>query len=308
MSMGLCNRMARGLQMSEAAVLAIAAGSQHSYVKYSVQKRGGGNRIICHPSRRLKALQRWLVRNVVELWPVHVCAHAYRKGAKVLKNALAHKGGGYFVRLDILRFFESIAAEDIRAMLASGLGAWGVDDIDLFLDLVCYRGALTIGAPTSPGISNAIMASVDAAIVGGIAGVTYTRYADDMFFSARTKEALDGIDAKVAAILACAKWPRGLRLNQDKTHWMSLRNRVVITGIVMGSDRQVHLGRARKREIRARIHKWESMLEGDRRSLAGNLAFARDVDPSFMNALILKYGYPAVARAAGWRPDGADRR
>ena len=68
-----------------------------------------------------------------------------------------------------------------------------------------------------------------------------------------------------------------------------------MTGLVLKSDGAVGIGRHRKRFIRGLIHKAASLQHTERRKLAGLIAFARSVEPDFVNALILKYGPEVIA-------------
>nr|QQZ50993.1 hypothetical protein JKL49_07225 [Phenylobacterium glaciei] len=65
---------------------------------------------------------------------------------------------------------------------------------------------LAIGAPSSPALSNILMWDIDAAIAEMIDGeqVSYTRYADDLTFSARRTGYLNGIEKGLRAILRSA--------------------------------------------------------------------------------------------------------
>lgn len=63
--------------------------ASHHYKTYAIPKRDGGTRTIEHPSKKLKALQRWLLTNVLEGLPVHPAAMAYKKGISIFDNAKA---------------------------------------------------------------------------------------------------------------------------------------------------------------------------------------------------------------------------
>src|SRR5690606_41692709 len=103
--------------------------------------------------------------------------------------------------------------------------------------------------------------------------------------------------ALVQDVLDNLAFPSGLRLRREKTVHSSRRNRRQVTGLVLGSDGCVYLGRHLKRTIRARIYAFDGLRESDRASLARLLAYARSIDPDFINALILKYGYARVSEA-----------
>ena len=84
--------------------------------------------------------------------------------------------------------------------------------------------------------------------------------------------------------------PAALAIKESKTRHSSRRGRRQVTGLVLRSDEAVGIGRKRKRYIRGLIHRFRSLPDLEKRRLAGLLAFARSIEPDFINALILKYG------------------
>ena len=153
-----------------------------------------------------------------------------------------------------------------------------------------------MGAPTSPALSNAICFELDAQLtaLAEELNATYTRYADDLFFSTNHRDVLGQVEARVSDILGALECPAGLRLREDKTRHSSRKGRRRVTGLILGSDGHVHLGRSRKRFIRRQIHRWDDLTPLERRQLAGLIAFAISIDADFANALILKYGREAI--------------
>ncbi len=183
----IVEQMSGALGLSPRFIVNLAKGASHEYKHYSVAKRQGGSRDIYHPSRRLKGLQRWLLANVVEKWPVHEAAMAYRRGSSIFDNACRHVGSRYLLRMDFANFFPLISEDDLRAYIAERpnlFTGWGSMDVDVFCRLVCRAHVLTIGAPTSPALSNAICYEMDSQLNALCikSDVTYSRYADDLFF------------------------------------------------------------------------------------------------------------------------------
>ena len=152
-------RMAGELSLPANHVARLVKTASHQYKEYSIAKRGGGTRTIFHPSRRLKALQRWLLNNVIAAWPVHDAATAYREGRSILDNARRHAGTRFLLRMDLQEFFPSLTADDMQLFRGQRPGlfqGWTEWDFQGFCLLVFRFGKLTIGAPTSPAISNAL--------------------------------------------------------------------------------------------------------------------------------------------------------
>jgi RNA-directed DNA polymerase len=280
----------------------VVNSASHQYKGYTIPKRNGGERLILHPSRRLKALQRWLLSNVIESWPVHQAAMAYRSQRSIFDNAKAHAKSNYLLRMDMENFFPSITSQDMFAFMAKRptlFEGWTAEDQDGFCRLIFRKGRLTIGAPTSPAISNAICLDLDSAL-SGISirhGVVYTRYADDLFFSSGTKQVLYGVEADVKVAVTSLQIPRELRINAAKTKHSSKRGTRRVTGIVLGSDGVPYVSRETKRYIRSLVNQVDRLNEPERPKLAGLIAYVTGFEPDFMNRLILKYGPEKVERA-----------
>src|SRR5438132_14255213 len=107
---------------------------------------------------------------------------AYRQNVGIADNARRHVGSRYLLRMDFYRFFPSITSEDLLKYVEAEHPTLGWDETDLetFMKITFRRGCLTIGAPTSPSLSNAICFKLDASLesFARAKGVTYTRYAD----------------------------------------------------------------------------------------------------------------------------------
>jgi len=301
--MKLLEQMAAGLGLPKVTIQVLARKANHAYKVYTIPKRSGGSREIHHPSKELKALQRWLLQNVINYWPVHGAAAAYRPNLSIAHNAKRHAGSNYLLRMDLQNFFPSITSEDVKTYLTqsdfSKLEKWQSVDFDLFTALVCRNGQLTIGAPTSPALSNALCADLDHELeaVAHARDTIYTRYADDLFFSTVRADVLRVFPDLVKEILKSLGCPAGLAINDSKTRHSSKKGRRQITGLVLGSDGVVGVGRKRKRYIRSLIHSFDTLAPTERQRLAGLIAFTRSVEPDFINALIIKFGSNRIVQA-----------
>lgn len=294
--------MSTNLGLSYRFIESLAKSASHEYKTYDISKRTGGSRTIHHPSRRLKALQRWLLQYKISHLPLHPAAMAYRKNISTFKNAEVHVSNGYLLRMDLENFFPSIKRTDIERYIAvkpNLFSGWSGEDIEVFCRLVCRHGALSIGAPTSPALSNALCYELDTTVetLAKNSEVTYSRYADDLFFSTDAKDVLTSIADKMPQILETLSIPATLKINTNKTRYSSKRGARRVTGIVLGSDGKAHVGRGLKRCIRALIHRYETLTHMQRASLAGSIAYVAGNDPQFVNSLIIKYGLPQVRLA-----------
>jgi RNA-directed DNA polymerase len=204
--------------------------------------------------------------------------------------------------MDFEKFFPSITDTDLRKYIkqhSNLFPGWTTADVDAFCGLVCRHSKLTIGAPTSPALSNALCYDLDVNLYNLCEKneVVYTRYADDLFFSTKRPDVLSQIEKNVIRIVAKLKVPAKLSVNKHKTRHSSKRGCRRVTGIVLGSDGVPHIGRGLKRKIRTLIHSYDSLNEKERTALAGLIAYAVGFEPYFLNRLIDKYGLSPVNRA-----------
>ncbi len=280
----------------------IVSRASHSYYHFRIPKRSGGMRDIYHPSQELKLLQRWLIKRVFLSLPVSRAAAAYEEGCSIARNARRHVDNRFLLRMDFSNFFPSLTGDDVKRLLARnrelvGNFVQGDGDLEAIRRITCRFGALTIGAPSSPILSNRIMEPFDAlclAVANG-RGVIYSRYADDLFFSCSERDVLPEFPDVVVELLRRAGGPR-LQLNPEKTVYSSKKARRVVTGLKLTSENRVSLGRELKRAIRTKVY---LALEGalsaaEVDSLRGLLAFANDAEPSLLERLRSKYGADSI--------------
>ena len=275
----------------------IASTADKRYKEYSIPKTSGGNRKIEHPSRELKAIQRWIVSSIFAKFPIHSSATAYKAGGGVRVNAELHRRTSYTSRYDFAGFFPSFSADRIAIFLREKSAKIGLEiqpsDVDFICRVVCRRGALVIGAPSSPYITNVMMFDFDYSLEKAISdrSIVYSRYADDLFFSSSEVDSLLGVQEEIRSSLNGISH-LSLKLNMKKTVHLSRRYSRRVTGVVLTPDFKLSVGRSRKREIRTLIHLWkngELSLE-QVGYLRGLLAFALDIEPSLGGRLERKYG------------------
>ena len=289
--------LANELLLSPGFIELVARTASYRYKRYEVPKAKGGKRTIYHPAKELKALQRWLLRNVLGRLPVHAAAAAYLKGKNIADHARQHRQCRFLLRVDFQDFFESIGSGDIERHLrqfAEFLPPdWEEVDFELLTSLVCRRSRLTVGSVTSPALSNTVCWHLDHELTALAErhGLRYSRYADDLYFSASEPNVLTGIVTEIKQVLGNLPYPR-FKVNDTKTHHMSHKGRMSITGIVLPSDLSTGLsvGRTRKRAIRSLLFNWEKLNPIERRRVRGMLANARSIEPNLINRLVLKYG------------------
>lgn len=296
--MSIAQQIARSLQLSEDYVQRVARSASHRYKLFTIKKAdGNADRLIEQPSKALKLLQRWLVRQVFDPLPTHAAAHAYIRQRSIATNAKAHRGGRYISRLDLENFFPSLSSADVQSLLKRNRllvegSSLSDEDINLICQLVCRFGRLTIGAPSSPTISNKLLYDLDTHLAGIAArqNARYTRYADDLYFSSSQFGILYDVCREAEEAIAESASPR-LAINKRKTYHSSRKRRMVVTGLRITPDAKVSVGRKLKHRIRAVAHKAriKTLENWELDWLHGMLAYVSSIEPEFVEHIRSKY-------------------
>jgi len=271
--------LAKEMALSPGLLYKLSAANGKFYQRFEVPKKSGGTRKILNPSRQMKAVQAWILRNILDRLNVHQAATGFRSGSNVFQNAVPHRDNRYFLCLDIEDFFPSILYAKVYKVFRS-LG-YSAHMAHVLAGLCTCEGRLPQGAVTSPSLSNLVCIGLDRRISSfvGRRNVAYTRYADDLTFSSMSPGRLVAIMPTIRHILD----DESFTLNAAKTRRMGPRQQCRVTGLVL-SDGEVGVGRKRKRKLRAAIH---SVLldrpnandrEHHQRHVRGWLAFLASVD------------------------------
>ena len=290
------DQIASQLGLSKSYLERLATSASYRYKEYKSPKKSGGERVIHHPARELKLIQDWLVHNVLHKLPVHVLATAYRKGSSIKMNADMHTANNYLLRVDFQDFFHSLTSADISSLLSRNPQIFPAvpddKDIDFIKRILSRHGALTIGAPTSPLLSNAIMFDFDKewSERAQSAQITYTRYADDLYFSTNQGNVLQSVLQGVEEYIKQITSPK-LMINGRKTAFSSRKWRRLATGLVLTSDRKISIGRKKKRILKAWVNnlKFNRLTPAEVGTLRGWIAYLQAVEPLFVVALQRKY-------------------
>jgi RNA-directed DNA polymerase len=277
----------------------IAVKAPERYKVYPIKKKNGGIRWIAQPAREVKMLQRALMSVLLVNLPIHDCALAYRKGKSIRDNALTHAGNGPILKMDLKEFFPSIKSRDWTSYCIENEVLNDVDDLFLTERILFFRMPsarllrLSIGAPSSPMLSNILMREFDELVLTAVVKdrVRYTRYADDLTFSAPRTGHLVNVQSGVAKIIRSLRYPK-LDINGDKTTYATRKYHRAVTGLTLANDGRVTLGRERKRQISAMVH---AVAQGKVdvagvHAISGQLAFVNAAEPAFLDVLRRKYG------------------
>ena len=168
-----------------------------------------------------------------------------------------------------------------------------------------YRwGRLTIGAPSSPAISNAIMYEFDEFwhAESRRRGCAYSRYAGDLYgtrslyFSTDRPNTLAPILVDLREYIKSMKTPN-LRINEEKMIFSSRKRRRLVTGLILTPGGEVSVGRKKKRHIRSMLYdaKRGELEPGDASYLSGSLAWSASTVARRVTESAIIVPLPAVA-------------
>ena len=284
------------------------AATKLHYRRFTIPKRGGGERAIWAPLPRLKAAQRWILHHIVERLPTHGAAHGFLAGRSIATNAAAHPNPKTLLKMDVTDFFPTVTVRRVRgvfrragyrgpvATLLAQICTEAPREV-VQLDGVTYYVSLgprclPQGAPTSPAITNALCLRLDRRLQGLAAklGWRYSRYADDMTFSLPQTHAGP---PRLGALLGCVRRvvrAEGFRVKDDKTRVHRSGGRQGVTGLVVNGSGPPRTPRTLRRQLRAAAHNLKAgkpLKEGETLArLAGMAAYVYMTDPKLGRKLL----------------------
>lgn len=303
--MNIIKFVSESLFIDDKDLLSFAATAPYRYKKYYIDKRNGtGQRLIAHPSKELKFIQRLVIDFIGEKIFVHEASFAYKSGVGIKDNALVHVKSKYLLKMDFEDFFNSITPVLLfRVLKRQGVNFNAVER--KFLDNILFfrklRGGalrLSVGAPSSPIISNVVMYYFDTLIEEYCKEnkINYSRYADDITFSTNIKGILFLVPAIVAEALNEETYGK-VSVNNKKTVFSSKAHNRHVTGVTLSNDGILSIGRDRKRLISSMVHRYSNNLlsEEDIAKLIGVLSFSHNIEPEFVTRLNKKYGWSIMS-------------
>ncbi len=204
-------------------------------------KRDGTFRLIENPKQRLKAIQRAILREILERIPIHENAHGFQKGRSILTFVRGHTAKHIVLRLDLQNFFPTISRARIcNVFLTAGYPEPVAQALAGICTTICpgrligelpdeqrrnaralyLRKHLPQGAPTSPSLANLCAFNFDCRLAGLVkaSGAHFSRYADDLIFSGDAEFAR-GAERFLVHVMAIAL-EEGFQINARKTRVM----------------------------------------------------------------------------------------
>lgn len=281
---------------------------QPHYITFCIPKRSGGKRLIMAPKRRLKTIQRTLLKLLVEKLPISEHAHAFQSGRNIRTGAQPHVGKRFVLKLDLKDFFPSVTYARVRGLLIAYGYSYPVATTLAVLMTEAERQPVRVedqmfyvpvgerhcvqGAPTSPSLCNALLLRLDRRLAGLARKhqLAFTRYADDLSFSGgMSRELAQRIRLTASRIIE----EEGFQVNTEKTRLMGQGGRQRVTGIVV--NKTLGLSREERRHLRAVAHrlvvKGGAPTHGqDKAWLQGKLAYLAMLNPEQAERLKTRLG------------------
>ncbi len=232
-----------------------------NYRYRALPRHGGVPRVIEAPKARLKEIQRWVLRAILDHIPPHAAAHGFTRCRSAVTHAQLHTGQAAVLRLDLKDFFASVPAgrvygifrtlgyspsvchvltglttntlpESVWQVIAS-MPPQGAVQARFWLGRQLATPHLPQGAPTSPALANLAAFRLDRRLSGlaVASGLRYSRYADDLTFSGpsrlhRRRNQFESIATRIIRA-------EGFAVNEAKSTIQSAGGRQTVCGVVV---------------------------------------------------------------------------
>lgn len=242
---------------------AVVERKSDPYISLVRTKRDGTTRPISAPEPFLMTTQRWILHNILTAVDNHPASFAYQSERSIADCARQHVGARWFVKMDVHDFFGTVTEQQVYGVFRR-LGYPALFSLELAR--LCTRvvrfsatrasgyryrsipsyvshsvGVLPQGGPTSGALANAVATRMDTTLAGVARkrGLAYTRYSDDLIFSAAgpTGETWDrersrDLISQVTAIAILS----GFQIHTKKTRIVPPGARKVAVGLLVTDD------------------------------------------------------------------------
>lgn len=268
-------------------------GIEHYYHSFTIPKKNGGMREIDAPQSTLRYIQKRLLKELYKYYDYyckeneisHNISHAFERGKGIISNAYIHKNKRYIINVDLKNFFNSFHFGRVRGFFNKNkYFELPIEVSTVIAQLVCYKGKLPQGAPTSPMITNLICNVLDYKLLSLAKKyrLDYTRYADDLTFSTNDKKIVENYNSFIKELKRVIN-KNGFAVNENKTRFVYKGSKQIVTGLVV--NKRINVDRIYYRKTRAMANslyrKGEYYIDGTLGSLSqleGRLAFIDEIE------------------------------
>ena len=267
------------------------------YTTFKIPKHAGGMRTINAPDAILKR-NLAIIKDVCEAINVfsHDCAYAYVKERNTHQAIKLHQNRAFkwYMRLDMHDFFGSCNKDFIKKQLKQIPIFFLLSDevLEKLLDICMLNGGLPQGTPLSPWLTNQIMIPIDYTIDKWCRkhNIVYTRYADDMLFSANSRSFLETETQQFVTNLISST---PLTLNAEKTKITSINGQNFQLGLIVNQDNNITVGHRRKERFRATLMDFgtnkTNWTTQECMEFLGLIQYYLSIEPEYFQKILEKY-------------------
>jgi hypothetical protein len=244
-----------------------------SYKQYNIKKKSGGERLISAPNYKLKTIQKCINELLNAVFTPHFTATGFVPNKSIVDNAKMHIGKQFVYNTDLRDFFPSTKFRRIKTVL--GLAPFNLTDVNeinsnnekkktseekgkgylgyLIANICCDKGCLPQGAPTSPTLTNLVCQRLDKKLYKYAKSInaTYTRYADDITFSANKPVFNQNFKKTLIEIIETQE---KFQINFEKERLQNGGERQSVTGIIV--NRKSNVDRIFIKDVRFWLMCW----------------------------------------------------
>ncbi|HGP3901198.1 TPA: retron St85 family RNA-directed DNA polymerase [Klebsiella pneumoniae] len=221
--------LSQSLRLPKEVISKFSFNNDRYYHRIEMEKKSGGIRHIESPLKELKAIQRWVLRYILDKLSPSSFAKGFVRKKSILDNAKPHEGNQYVLNLDLKDFFTTVQASHVYTLFKNiGYN----NNIAFILTSFCTKsGYLPQGAPTSPALSNLVCLRLDHRISTYCKkrALTYTRYADDLCISGNKILILQKASYLIKDIIC----DEGFTINSKKEKFLGPKVRREVTGLTV---------------------------------------------------------------------------
>lgn len=277
----------------------IAKDRKSQYQSWKIPKKSGGFRQIDAPKEELSSALYDLKKLIESYGPLyHTGAFAYMKGREPLQAVRYHKESEWFLKLDLHDFFGQTTVDTLKTFLPKirPFCFLNSEAIESVVDLCQLNGRLPQGTCVSPLLTNIVMIPFDYTITRELKreGIRYTRYADDLLFSAPKWFPPKTVIEKIESTMKDLGYPYAI--NADKTRFGSVSGRNFNLGLMLNGNHNITTGWERKKHLKSEIHNFfrdehEKSAEENRMAayhILGIIGYLTHIEPEYTN-MLMKY-------------------
>ncbi|EBU1223796.1 RNA-directed DNA polymerase, partial [Salmonella enterica] len=108
--------LSHALRLPKEVISKFSFNNDKYYHRIEMEKKSGGIRHIESPLKELKAIQRWVLRYILDKLSPSVYAKGFVRKKSIIDNAKPHEGNQYVLNLDLQDFFTNVKASHVYTL------------------------------------------------------------------------------------------------------------------------------------------------------------------------------------------------